>query len=466
MTIGAVLIVKNEGVMLDRCLKSLQGFDEIVVLDTGSTDATCDIARKYTDKVYEGEYKWNDNFAEARNYALGKSTTDFVVSIDADEFLEEHGLVKIKALIEARPEMGVFDVTLTDEKSGSSHFFPRLFKRSPDTYWKGCVHNYLSKLGETKTNVTIMYGSSPAHSKDPGRAFRILTKFVSENPRCVREKFYLAREYMYQHKWEEAIKWYDAYVIVSAWPPEKAEAYYQAAVAYQQLGNYGDSRRACLNSIGINADYFFPLELMAYLSGPINKERWLEFSETAKNAEVLFTPGSREKGSGYYDSILKSDKTMDRYDEIHDRIVEKAGADKCVDAGCGDGRLLNRLPVGSYGFDFSEYGVTKAGERAFIDSVYTHEYKDGYTLVMTEVLEHVDDIKAIDRIPPGTRCILSVPSFLCTGHVRMYTKKSFMRRLGKYFKDVSFEYFYFNKKWTKDAPYTNDYIMLIEATRV
>jgi len=52
VTIGASLIVKNEEVMLSQCLESLKGFDEIVIVDTGSTDKTIEIAKKYTDKVY------------------------------------------------------------------------------------------------------------------------------------------------------------------------------------------------------------------------------------------------------------------------------------------------------------------------------------------------------------------------------------------------------------------------------
>ncbi len=97
--ISACMIVKNEQDCLDKCLRSIQGVDEIVILDTGSKDKTGDIARRYTDKYYPDEYVWNDNFAEARNYAAKKCTGDWILIIDADETLEEEGIEKIRKAV-------------------------------------------------------------------------------------------------------------------------------------------------------------------------------------------------------------------------------------------------------------------------------------------------------------------------------------------------------------------------------
>ncbi len=63
------MIVKNEEKVLGRVLESAKKFaDEIIIVDTGSTDKTKDIARKYTDKIYD--FKWIDDFAAARNYSF------------------------------------------------------------------------------------------------------------------------------------------------------------------------------------------------------------------------------------------------------------------------------------------------------------------------------------------------------------------------------------------------------------
>ena len=69
------MIVKNEEAVLERCLESLKGlFEEIVIVDTGSTDSTKEIATKYTDKIYD--FQWINDFAAARNYAF----SNFVIA--------------------------------------------------------------------------------------------------------------------------------------------------------------------------------------------------------------------------------------------------------------------------------------------------------------------------------------------------------------------------------------------------
>ena len=72
--------------MLGKCLDSVKGFDEIIIVDTGSEDDTVEIAKQYTDKVYF--FKWCDSFAKARNFAKQYATGDWILSIDADEVLK------------------------------------------------------------------------------------------------------------------------------------------------------------------------------------------------------------------------------------------------------------------------------------------------------------------------------------------------------------------------------------------
>ena len=84
VSLSACLIVRNEAHCLARCLDSLVGVaDEIILVDTGSTDQTVEIARQYTDKIFY--HAWNDHFSEARNVALAQATGDWVLIIDADE---------------------------------------------------------------------------------------------------------------------------------------------------------------------------------------------------------------------------------------------------------------------------------------------------------------------------------------------------------------------------------------------
>ena len=159
------MIVKNENSCLEQCLNSVKDADEIIIVDTGSSDNTCEIARKYTDKVFENEYKWEDSFCKARNYALSKSTTDWVLSIDADEILEKDGINKIRkeiALSDTQNKKTI-DCIMVANIVNDEFYFPRLFKRCPEVYWKGDIHNYLSVNESNKTDIRIVYKYSEAH---------------------------------------------------------------------------------------------------------------------------------------------------------------------------------------------------------------------------------------------------------------------------------------------------------------
>ena len=83
VTISLCMIVKNEERILARCLDSLQGLvDEIIIVDTGSADETKRIAAGYTEQVYD--FVWTGNFSEARNFAFSKAKMEYIYSADAD----------------------------------------------------------------------------------------------------------------------------------------------------------------------------------------------------------------------------------------------------------------------------------------------------------------------------------------------------------------------------------------------
>ena len=91
------MIVRNEEASLKRCLESVKdAVDEIIILDTGSTDATREIARRYTEHVYD--YVWRDDFAHARNASFARSSKPFILWMDADDVIDAGELKKLMAL--------------------------------------------------------------------------------------------------------------------------------------------------------------------------------------------------------------------------------------------------------------------------------------------------------------------------------------------------------------------------------
>ena len=92
------MIVRNEGALLGNCLDSVQGLiDELVVIDTGSTDNTIEIARNYGARV--SEFRWTEDFSAARNHALQMATAAWILVLDADETLSRQDHSKLAALV-------------------------------------------------------------------------------------------------------------------------------------------------------------------------------------------------------------------------------------------------------------------------------------------------------------------------------------------------------------------------------
>lgn len=145
-TISACLIVKNEEKRLARCLRSLVGVvDEIIVVDTGSTDASIEIARSFGAKV--SNFPWVDDFSAARNRALEHASSDWVLSIDADEWLAAGATEPIREAL-ARESAVAYRVTLVNHLDGDRRepeSLTRLFRRRADIRFRGPIHEQVTE---------------------------------------------------------------------------------------------------------------------------------------------------------------------------------------------------------------------------------------------------------------------------------------------------------------------------------
>ena len=290
LTVGVAMIAKNEMEFIARALDSVKDADQIVVCDTGSNDngETIRIAQEHGATVFD-DYKWEDSFAKARNHVKSKMTTDWILSLDCDEYI--HDFSKVREAVKLATEQGIRCVNVTqhaDDSSKQVNIFPRLFKNDPDIVWHGAAHNYLSVFGKDAGDVHLTYGFSLAHLSDPDRTLRILQKAYDSKEAGAREKYYLAREYYYRGRYKECTRMAGEYVQESQFLMEKADAFLMMARSYWAQGMGEDARDACLQAIKINPNFKEAILFMSELVWPKHSDQWKRMAETADNSEVLF----------------------------------------------------------------------------------------------------------------------------------------------------------------------------------
>lgn len=139
------MIVKNEEKYLRECLESVRSVvDEIVIVDTGSNDNTKKIAEQFGAKIFD--YEWKKDFADARNFALSKSSGDWILYLDADERLNKNSIQEIKKLSSSKSKAGYYCRILNvDEisKRPSVMSYVRFFANSPKICFEGKVHEQI-----------------------------------------------------------------------------------------------------------------------------------------------------------------------------------------------------------------------------------------------------------------------------------------------------------------------------------
>ncbi|MEJ5350721.1 MAG: glycosyltransferase [Melioribacteraceae bacterium] len=144
-TLTLSMIVKNEEKYLKDCLESVNGVvDDIVIVDTGSTDKTLEIAKEYKAKIYH--FEWINDFSAARNYALQYSSGDWILYLDADERLDPNSIKELKRLINGVSKVGYYcTVKSVDSKNERDHAirYVRLFKNSKEIKFTGKVHEQI-----------------------------------------------------------------------------------------------------------------------------------------------------------------------------------------------------------------------------------------------------------------------------------------------------------------------------------
>ncbi|HUV49875.1 MAG TPA: tetratricopeptide repeat protein [Anaerolineae bacterium] len=211
--ISLCMIVKNEEKFLPQCLKSVKDYvDEIVVVDTGSTDRTIEIAESYGANVYH--HPWENNFSKHRNQSISYASGDWILIMDADEKLDAKTAPLIRAVVNEAPTAVIaFNVRSYQEngiyytESGS----PRLFKNGLNFHYRGYVHNQLFIQDKITPSPIILwhygYDISPDQMKNKQqKSLKLLKKQIKEFPDDLPTRHHLAMTLMAMKEFEEAYR--------------------------------------------------------------------------------------------------------------------------------------------------------------------------------------------------------------------------------------------------------------------
>ncbi|MBT4805356.1 polysaccharide deacetylase family protein [Candidatus Woesearchaeota archaeon] len=279
-TISLSMIVRNNENFLGDCLNSVKDLvDEIIILDTGSTDKTKEIASAFTDKIYD--FTWVDDFSAARNESLKYATNDWILVLDADEVLDVEDHEQIKEAINDYSISGYRIITRNYSNNSSvsgwipssnnfsknfTGWFPsikvRLFQNGKNITFTGEIHEMVDSNidGEIKTlNVPVHhYGAS--NSTDKTKKYLELTKKK----------------------------------IVSN--PDNAKAYFELGVQQKQLGDFSLAEQSFKKSLELDSEQIIPLLNLAIVQQKQDKldlavDNYNQVLQKKENADAYFGLG-------------------------------------------------------------------------------------------------------------------------------------------------------------------------------
>lgn len=216
VSLSLCMIVKDEAKTLWRCLNSVKSFiSEIIIVDTGSKDETKEIASNFNAKIYD--FKWINDFSAARNFAFSKATSDYIMWLDGDDYINDDNILKIKLLLEnmddcydyvsaeyilARNDYGKVTTSLRRNK---------IVKRNRRFIWIGNVHEYLEVYGKgLEGNFAIEHGKIKEYTD---RNLQIFKDMEKNNKKFTpRDMYYYANELFDNKYYNEAINKYRKFI--------------------------------------------------------------------------------------------------------------------------------------------------------------------------------------------------------------------------------------------------------------
>ena len=218
MGISLCMIVKDEEKSIEKCLASMDEIvDEIIIVDTGSTDSTKDICRKFK-KARVFDFKWSDDFSAARNESLKHATEEWILVLDADETIPQEDLEKIRELTQQSdvPAFSLEQRSYLHDNSYVSHWLVRFFRNTMGFYFKNRVHELVEDsvkekgLEYKKEDIVIKHSGSLKDAKliNEKKEYykKLLLKQLEENPGNERYNYQVGRMYVEEKEFDKALE--------------------------------------------------------------------------------------------------------------------------------------------------------------------------------------------------------------------------------------------------------------------
>lgn len=210
MKVSACMIVRDESEMLPRCLDSIKWVDEIICVDTGSSDNTVEIAEKAGAKVYH--HPWQNDFSLHRNQSINYATGDWIFIVDADEECASDMTNFKKRLNKIPKEVSALVVSLNEISQGcpsTSWLGMRFFRKDSGIQYKNAVHNKAVFKGAcAATDVLINhygYSLDPERMKKKrARTENLLLERLNQDEKDHAALYYLTQLKVGEKKYEEA----------------------------------------------------------------------------------------------------------------------------------------------------------------------------------------------------------------------------------------------------------------------
>ena len=225
LLLSICLISKNEEKHIEHCLKALSPFTdagaELVLTDTGSTDRTKEIARHFTDRIFD--FKWCDDFSAAKNHCASKAANDWILFLDCDEYFDSNApdkaLSSLADFIQNTPTQYAGQILLKSRTASGSMAVDRLARVYNKTYYafKGIIHEQLFPLNQNKP----LYRETGLHFDHSGytdasilqqkatRNLNLLLKELQQHPSDTYTLFQIGQAYRSLNMPDKALPYFE-----------------------------------------------------------------------------------------------------------------------------------------------------------------------------------------------------------------------------------------------------------------